>query len=53
VSLQVGFVNNSDASKSTNPFDFKLRDSAGVTHDIAFSLDPACAALSCDRIAER
>jgi hypothetical protein len=29
-------------TKSINPFDFKLRDAAGVTHDVTFSDAPGC-----------
>jgi hypothetical protein len=42
VALNVTFVNNSTDSKATNPYDCKLRDAAGNTHDIAFSANPVC-----------
>lgn len=42
VALNVTFVNNSNDTKATNPYDFKLRDAAGNTHDIAFSGNPGC-----------
>jgi hypothetical protein len=29
-------------TKSINPFDFKLRDAAGVSHDVTFSDAPGC-----------
>lgn len=42
VAMQVTLNNGSSDSKNANPFDFKLKDSKGQVHDIAFNTDPAC-----------
>jgi len=42
VALQATLHNGSSDAKSANPFDFKLRDSKGQEHNIAFNTDPAC-----------
>lgn len=42
VVMQVTMKNDSNDSKSANPFHFKLRDSKGQEHDISFAVGGGC-----------